>query len=244
MHRWLGAMLMVVGLGTTAFLGSSQVPAAPTHRAADPAGPWSSESVSVGPPFKRPPGLHLTRDLASAVHAPRGHTGLVLALAAGLVGAAAVSSVVAVRLRRGRGGALDEMVEDPVYGSGVEDGVQAQVTRALEETRATLRAEDLEPRRAVVEAYAVMERAVEGDGAREARNRSPLETMSRLGRELPACRAAVRRLTEVFLRARFSSHDITGVDRQAALDCLDVILAEVHADAAADQRTTVTGGSR
>jgi hypothetical protein len=96
------------------------------------------------------------------------------------------------------------------------------VSRVLDESIDDLWAES-DPRRAVIAAYARMERglAVRGYGRRPAE--APLEYVTRVLSELGAGREPVRRLTGLFERAKFSRHALGPDAKAEAIDCLVAI---------------------
>jgi MFS family permease len=85
-----------------------------------------------------------------------------------------------------------------------------------------------DPRRAVILAYARMERALGEAGVERRPAEAPLEYLRRaLGHVLAAGPSAVR-LTRLFERARFSPHPIGEPLRQEALDALTDVRAELE----------------
>ena len=83
-----------------------------------------------------------------------------------------------------------------------------------------------DPRRAVLKAYAGMERALGEDGLPRRPTEAPLEYLGRVR----AGRRAAGRLTALFERARFSRHEIDEPMRRDALDALDEVRSELEQD--------------
>jgi Domain of unknown function (DUF4129) len=100
------------------------------------------------------------------------------------------------------------------------DRLSEEIAVALERTIADLRAEP-DPRRAVIAAYAQMERALAEAGLPRTAAEAPREY---LGRVLPALGASVEsveRLTALFERAKFSPHTIDREMKEAAITALE-----------------------
>jgi uncharacterized membrane protein YidH (DUF202 family) len=96
----------------------------------------------------------------------------------------------------------------------------AEIALALERTIADLRAEP-DPRRAVIAAYAQMERALAEAGVARAPAEAPREYLGRVLVGLGAQRPLVERLTELFERAKFSPHAIDAAMKEQAIDALE-----------------------
>jgi Domain of unknown function (DUF4129) len=93
------------------------------------------------------------------------------------------------------------------------------VSRALDESLDDLR-HDPNIRRAVVAAYARMERALAHAGVPRAPAEAPYEYLERSLVELDAGAEAARRLTDLFQRAKFSHHEPAESMRDEAIDAL------------------------
>jgi hypothetical protein len=104
------------------------------------------------------------------------------------------------------------------------------VREVLERAIAGLDGSD--PRRAVIAAYAHMERTLALHGIPRAPSEAPLEYMRRALVALDASAGAVHDLTELFERARFSEHDIGEPERVAALRSLAAVRDELREEAA------------
>jgi hypothetical protein len=106
-------------------------------------------------------------------------------------------------------------------------GRRELVSLAFDESLDDLRAEpDL--RRAIVAAYARMERALAAAGLPRRPAEAPLEYLQRALRELETSADAVRRLTELFEWARFSQHEPEPWMRDEAVDALVVVRDELR----------------
>lgn len=77
-----------------------------------------------------------------------------------------------------------------------------------------------DPRRAVIAAYARMERELGRHGLPRRPSETPLEYMRRALHEQTARSASVESLTALFERAKFSRHEITPAMKQEAIDAL------------------------
>lgn len=99
------------------------------------------------------------------------------------------------------------------------EGAVAELAMIVEGTLDDLRNEE-DPRRAVIAAYAQMERALAGHGLPRERSEAPFEYLSRMLRELRVRAASALALTELFERARFSDHVIDAAMKSEAIDAL------------------------
>jgi H+/Cl- antiporter ClcA len=102
------------------------------------------------------------------------------------------------------------------------------LTEALGESLEDLRAER-DPRRAVIAAYARMERALDYHGLPRFRAEAPLEYLARVLRELSVRSSAVLALTELFERAKFSSHEIDAEMKEEAIGALAAVRDDLRA---------------
>ena len=98
---------------------------------------------------------------------------------------------------------------------------------ALEETLEDLRAEP-DPRRAVIAAYAQMERALGRAGLPREPSEAPREYLHRVLPGVGAGAASVERLTALFERARFSPHAIDGAMKEEAIAALESLRDELR----------------
>jgi hypothetical protein len=87
---------------------------------------------------------------------------------------------------------------------------------------------EADPRRAVIAAYAAMERLLAGAGSPRRPSDAPTEHLERNLILLGASRPAAHRLIELFERARFSLHRIDEPVRQAALEALAAVRGDLE----------------
>ncbi|MGE5273079.1 MAG: DUF4129 domain-containing protein [Verrucomicrobiota bacterium] len=100
------------------------------------------------------------------------------------------------------------------------ESVAEELAVALERTIADLRAEP-DPRRAVIAAYAQMERSLADVGLQRSPDEAPREYLGRVLPDVGAQTASVERLTGLFERAKFSPHAIDGAMKDEAIDALE-----------------------
>jgi Domain of unknown function (DUF4129) len=144
-------------------------------------------------------------------------------LAAGLAvaGAAAIGAVVLLRRRR-----LDEGVElDPLSKRRL---AAAELASVVEGTLDDLRRE-ADPRRAVIAAYAQMERVLARHGLPRNAAEAPFEYLGRMLAELDVRAGAALALTELFERARFSHHEIDPAMKDEAIEALVSVRDDLRA---------------
>jgi uncharacterized membrane protein len=104
-----------------------------------------------------------------------------------------------------------------------DDEVQvAGLSRVLDQSLDDLLAEP-DPRRAVIAAYARMERGLAARGHGRHACEAPLEYMARLLTDVTEDRESVGRLTTLFERAKFSPHPVVPAAKAEAIDCLVAI---------------------
>jgi len=101
------------------------------------------------------------------------------------------------------------------------------LTLALDESLADLRAEP-DPRRAIIAAYAHMERALAAAGLPRRAAEAPLEFLERALVELDATAASARRLTDLFRLAKFSDHPVDESAKEDAIAALEAIRDELR----------------
>jgi hypothetical protein len=102
------------------------------------------------------------------------------------------------------------------------------LTDVLEETLDDLRAET-DPRRAVIAAYARMERALAAYGLPRNPSEAPDEYLLRIFADLEVSRRATSRLTALFTWAKFSGHDVAPEMKQEAIEALEAVRDELRA---------------
>ena len=91
-----------------------------------------------------------------------------------------------------------------------------------------LRAEG-DPRRAVIGAYARMERSLAAVGMPRTAAEAPDEYLARVLTDLPVSARAAGRLTRLFAWARFSPHDVRPEMKDEAIETLEQIQSELAA---------------
>jgi hypothetical protein len=116
---------------------------------------------------------------------------------------------------------------------GEELEAEAELARALDEVLADtlddLRAER-DPRKAVIEVYARMEQTFAAYRVPRDPAETPVEYVSRVLDRLSVSGAAVRRLTRLFERAKFSTHAIDVGMKDEAIATLAGLRAELEAE--------------
>jgi hypothetical protein len=141
--------------------------------------------------------------------------GLLIALAL-----LALAIVVVLRRRRPEDAELDPLER--------RDRVAAQLASIVDGTIDDLRREQ-DPRRAVIAAYAQMEKALSSHGLPRERSEAPFEYLTRMLRELRVRAASALALTELFERARFSHHVIDASMKDEAIDALVAVRDDLQA---------------
>jgi membrane protease YdiL (CAAX protease family) len=132
----------------------------------------------------------------------------------GAGGVAFAAFVIAERRRRRR------LPTNPAVGEVLSD--------VLDETLDDLRAEP-DPRRAVIAAYARMERSLAAHGIPRRRFEAPHEYLGRVLSEVSGGRLAATRLTKLFERARFSPHDVDENMKASAIEAIESLQADLAA---------------
>ena len=141
----------------------------------------------------------------------------VLVLGSLLLGIVVTTGIAVAHGRRNRE-ALDE---------------EAQLARALDDVLSDslddLRAER-DPRKAVIRAYAHMEKTFGAYGVPREEHETPLEYVARVLDSLRVSSFAVRRLVQLFERAKFSPHTIETSMKDDAIEALAGLRAELEHD--------------
>jgi len=138
---------------------------------------------------------------------------LPIVIVAGLLLAAVAASIAAERRsRRGRGS---------------REGLTEGLVAVLDETLDDLRAER-DPRRAIIAAYARLERFLAANGVPRHAAETPDEYVPRVLRDLELEPGAVERLTALFTRAKFSQHDMDTAMKEEAIGALEAIRDELR----------------
>jgi hypothetical protein len=109
----------------------------------------------------------------------------------------------------------DSRREPPSLGESVEE----ELARAIGTTIDDLRSER-DARRAVIAAYANMERIFGSHGLARSRAEVPYEYLARVLRVLQVSESSVRSLTELFEYAKFSPHEIDDTMKEHAIESL------------------------
>jgi hypothetical protein len=149
-----------------------------------------------------------------------------------LVAVAVAAYVISGRRARGREAHREALLED--------------VSAVLDETLDDLRAEP-DPRRAVIAAYARLERVVAVSGLPRGDAETQEEYLGRFLASLEVSERAARRLTDLFERARFSQHAVDVGMKEEAIGALEQLrdeLAQAHeAPATASVEVAADGAS-
>lgn len=115
--------------------------------------------------------------------------------------------------------------------AGAEDAIAEELSAVVEETIDDLRGE-ADPRRAVIAAYARMERVLGSHGHPRRPAEAPFEYLGRILLELRVRAGAVRQLTELFERAKFSTHEIDRAMKETAISALLSVRDDLRATTA------------
>jgi hypothetical protein len=117
---------------------------------------------------------------------------------------------------------------------GGDDTLAEELADVLDDTLDDLLAEP-DPRRAVIAAYARMERALAAHGVPRRESEAPLEYLERASGSVQAGHPAAMRLlfelTHLFERAKFSAHEVDRTMRDDAIDTLTALRAELRGGA-------------
>jgi hypothetical protein len=113
-------------------------------------------------------------------------------------------------------------------GAARDWSVAKQIADDLDDTLDDLRAEP-DARRAIIAAYARMERSLALHGLPRRESEAPLEYMARVLADLRASRKAVGRLTDLFAVAKFSDHAISPGQKVMAIEALESIRDDLRA---------------
>jgi len=127
------------------------------------------------------------------------------------------------------GGSAGVLVWRRRHGLLPEAPVAAVLADVLSETLDDLRSEP-DPRKAVIGAYVKMERTLAARGLPREAFEAPLEYLVRILDHVQASSHSVRRLTQLFERARFSPHEIDARMKEDAIDALVGLRAELEVE--------------
>jgi hypothetical protein len=110
-----------------------------------------------------------------------------------------------------------------------------EVAAAVDESLDDLRAEP-DPRRAVIAAYARLERVLAAHGLPREASEAPLEYLSRMLTQLSVSPPAARTLTDLFERAKFSLHAVGPEMKEDAIGALELVRDDLAAARALAQQ--------
>jgi hypothetical protein len=105
---------------------------------------------------------------------------------------------------------------------GPEDRLATELAAAMDESLWDLRAEP-DPRRAVIAAYARLERVLAAHRLPRRPAEAPLEYLARMLNDLSVSPKAARRLTDLFERAKFSQHAVHTEMKEEAIEALETV---------------------
>ncbi|HEX9379284.1 MAG TPA: DUF4129 domain-containing protein [Gaiellaceae bacterium] len=115
----------------------------------------------------------------------------------------------------------------PGTGITAPGGVEEELARAIGSTIDDLRGER-DARRAVIAAYANMERILASHGLARGRSEVPYEYLARVLQLFQVRESAVRSLTELFEYAKFSEHQIDPTMKERAIDSLITVKEDLQ----------------
>jgi hypothetical protein len=121
-------------------------------------------------------------------------------------------------------------------GNPLADALEAALDESLDDLRA-----EPDPRRAVIAAYARLERVLASHGLPRRTAEAPLEYLARMLAGLSVSPPAARRLTDLFERAKFSQHAVGPEMKDQAIGALETVrgdLAAARALAEAERAAT------
>jgi hypothetical protein len=109
-----------------------------------------------------------------------------------------------------------------------EDAVAEALALVLDDALDDLRAET-DPRNAVIAAYARLERVLAVHRLGRRPSEAPQEYLNRILPRLELERGSVRRLTDLFMRAKFSDHEVDARMKDDAIEALTTVRDELRA---------------
>jgi hypothetical protein len=175
--------------------------------------PFGRDTANEEPPFDTgQPGIDRPRHKPVLDYQP-GISWLVVA-AVVVLAVAAVTAYVLSRRRAGKATSPDEELAE-------------QLALALDDALDDLRAE-ADPRRAIVAAYARMERVLAASGVPRRGAETADEYLGRVLHELAPGSDAVARLTDLFTQAKFSHHDVDATMKEDAIQALEQVRDELR----------------
>ena len=186
-------------------------------RASSCAGSRSTRACASVSRLRPPLGANRSGERATSArpteYQPQFATGPVLVVVA-LVAIAVVAWYLSYRARRSK---LEPLPES----------LLPALADVLDETLDDLRAET-DPRRAVIAAYARMERALAAYGLPRSPAEAPDEYLQRIFADLDVSGRATSRLTALFTWAKFSGHDVAPEMKQEAIEALEAVREELR----------------
>jgi hypothetical protein len=172
-------------------------------------------TIARRPPQAPPEQVKIAHELNPVEAPPRGrvparHAHFNWPLAISFVGLVLIGgTLVYIRLRR-----LPQLE--------LQSTLPEDLARAMETTIDDIRREP-DARRAVIAAYANMERVMAVHGHARRRAETPLEYLARVLRGLDVRESAVRQLTQLFEYAKFSAHEIDSAMKEEAIVALEAV---------------------
>ncbi|HEY8627242.1 MAG TPA: DUF4129 domain-containing protein [Gaiellaceae bacterium] len=136
-------------------------------------------------------------------------------IATGMIALIMLAAFVATVMRRRALEALEART--------IEEALAQVMDDALDDIRA-----ERDPRKAIIAAYARMEKLLAGFGRARAPSEAPFEYLARVLLELRVSRHPVEALTELFERAKFSVHALGGEDKSRAIEALESVRDELR----------------
>lgn len=177
------------------------------------------ERFSFNPPARKPGGGHgtLSAPHQSPVHEIEFRWAPLIATA--MIALIVLAVFVATVMRRR---SLEAM-----QARSIEEALARVMDDALDDIRA-----ERDPRKAIIAAYARMEKLLAGFGRAREPAEAPFEYLARVLLELRVSRHPVEALTELFERAKFSVHTLDGADKSRAIEALESVRDELRDPAA------------
>ncbi len=109
-----------------------------------------------------------------------------------------------------------------------EEIIARELAIALDDSLDALRAEP-DPRKAVIAAYARLERVLAAHKLERLESETPNEYLARILEDLDVERRSVHRLTDLFTEAKFSSHAVDAAMKDDAIEALTTVRDELRA---------------
>jgi Domain of unknown function (DUF4129) len=106
--------------------------------------------------------------------------------------------------------------------------IAMELAGALDDSLDALRAEP-DPRKAVIAAYARLERVLAAHRLERLKSETPNEYLTRILEDLEVERGSVRRLTDLFTEAKFSHHTVDAEMKEEAIEALTTVRDELRA---------------